>query len=288
MSSAQNKGGGRNFNLRYVWIIASVVALGVVLSPASPFSLQSITTSPVDQAAQSNTLTEQEELSDLELPQCGPVAVDVEFIISGEASGTEEEDGEGEIIDDTLTDTGLTPFEKLASDTLIREFCNEPRQLVRQINSAYDPSLVLVAYGCDVAAGKIGDRDIQDSLRNYTQVYCESAKETIEYESDFLIQSAQGFKMDTLPLLWELIESQDNGGNSSGVLQNAESVLDLTIETINNSTELLSKGSTYQAALSLDEANKMYAGMIENEEMTVLLALRDEEPEEEDITEEDI
>ncbi len=267
MSSPE--GGSRNKKLRYAGIIASLVALGFILSPVSPLSLQQGSNS--GPAGQIEEPPQPEELTEQQIIACGSVIQGVEYIVGG---GREQFLEEEEFFGDENVTLSLTPEEKLASDLLVGEFCNRP-ELVANMSSAYDPSITLVAYGCDAAAGRIGDAALQDSLSDYEQLYCRPAADTIEFEADSLLESLEEFRTEILPALQSELESQGNV-NSTSIVENAESALDMSIQDANAAKELLAAGFVYEAAISLDEATTMYTGLIESEEVSAFLGLEEE------------
>jgi hypothetical protein len=253
-----------------VWIVASLAALGIVLSLF--FFPGGGSASPSQQIPER---PQPEEISEQVLLDCGSLSPGVEYIVGGGFKQLGVETLEEEIADNTTTT--LTAEQKLASDSLVGELCNRP-DLVANMSRAYDPTITLVAYGCDASLGKIGDAALQDSLGPLGQFYCQPAADVIAYEADFLIESAQSFKTETIPELQQELESS---GNSTAVLQNAGPILDASVESANAAKEQLSSGSIYDAALSLDKAYKIYARLIESEEMSALLGLTEEEETEE-------
>ncbi|MGH9992170.1 MAG: hypothetical protein ACREBU_14440 [Nitrososphaera sp.] len=262
-------GNSKNRKVRYAGIIASLVALGLILSPISPLSLQQGGSPTL--AGEIEEPPQPEELTEQQIIACGSVIQGVEYIIGG---GREQFLEEEEFFGDENATLSLTPEEKLASDLLVGEFCNRP-ELVLNMSSAYDPSITLVAYGCEAAAGRTGDAALQDSLGGYERLYCEPAADTIEFEADSLLASLEEFKAEILPALQSELENQGNA-NATGVVENAESVLDMTTVSANTAKELLSAGSIYEAARSLDQATIMYTNLIDSEEVSALLGLEEE------------
>ncbi len=237
-----------------------------MLSPVSPLSLQGGAPNSGN-SPQIEEPPQPEELTEGEVIACGSLIQGVEYIIGG---GREQFLIEEETFgDENATAISLTVEEKLASDLLVGEFCNR-QDLVRNMSSAYDPTIILVAYGCDAASGKIGDVPLQDSLSDYEQIYCVPAAETIEFEADSLLESLEDFRTEILPALQTELENQDNV-NGTRVILKAESVLDTSIEKTTAAKELLSSGSAYEAAKLLDQATTIFTGLIESEEVSALL-----------------
>lgn len=282
-SSSKNK-------LRIAWIIASLAALGLVLSPVSPFPLQpfsaqSLSRDPEIRADQLAEPPQPEEISEEDLLACGSLSPGVEYIISGDANEPVELDEEGEIIEENATSV-LTPLEKLASDTLVGEFCNRA-ELIGEMSNAYDASLSLVAYGCDAASERTADVALQNSLEEYAGIYCTPVKVTIQNEIDLLVPSVQSFREDVLPLLRDELGNETlhsdsvnaTGGqplNVTSIMSEAEGSLDRSIELAGSASTALSSDSVYEAAKLLSEANIVYTGVVESEHLAFLFA---EEPE---------
>jgi hypothetical protein len=260
----------KSARLRYAWIIASLAALGIVLSPISPF--------PLSQGGNSREMplaVQPEEVTDEVLLDCGSLIPGVEYIVGGGPLELPEVTSEEETNDNATTTILLSDEEKLASNSLVGEFCNRP-DLVRNVSSAYDPAIVLVAYGCDAGLGKIGDPGIQASLDPFDQYYCTPVAEAIDLDAASLIDDAQSFKEDTIPELRGQLALEGNAGNSTAVLQNAESIVDKTLEKANTVRGMLFSGSVYDAAKELDDASTMYSGMLASEEMSEFLGFDEE------------
>lgn len=84
---------------------------------------------------------------------------------------------------------------QIAVDLLAGEFCNRP-QLVHEINPMHEPSIALVAYACDSASGKVGDATLQDSLVDFEETYCASAKKVVTDQIDTIQKFVETYKSD--------------------------------------------------------------------------------------------
>ena len=269
MSSLPSSGGhGKKKPLRYAAIIASLGVLAIILSPVSPFAQQSNpsggSAGTIDEAPQP------EDTSDEDVLVCTSLIQGVEYVIVGgrlEPIGDEEFPEEGEGM--PSPEFNLTTVEKLAADTLLGEFCNRP-ELVQNMSLTYDPTVNLVAYGCEVASGKMGDAAMQDSIVDYAEIYCSSAIETIEFEALSWSDSAEIFKTEVIPLAREQLESE---GNSTVLLDEADIVLANVTESLNSALELLESGSVYDSANALDRAITGFTAFIERDEVVSLLNL---------------
>ncbi|MGI0015364.1 MAG: hypothetical protein ACREBU_18260 [Nitrososphaera sp.] len=266
MSNPSGSDGDAKKNpLSYVPIIASVAVLAYILSPVSPLigTINPPTsTDIIPEDAQRVNITDEDLLA------CTALFQGVEYAIGGGRQQLPAEEGIG-IENDTAV--SLTPEEKLASDLLVGEFCNRP-ELVQEMSDAFDPSINLVAYGCDTAAGKIGDATLQDSLRDYEQIYCVSATDTIRFEADVLMESVEIFRAEILPALQSELENQGDS-NATSVVERAESILEMSSASANTAKDLLSAGSMYEAARSLDQATTMYTGLLDSREVSAVLGL---------------
>ena len=80
---------------------------------------------------------------------------------------------------------------------------------MQEISGAYDPTVSLVTYGCEVTSGRIGDTALRDSIADYPEIYCSSALETIEYEALLWSGSVEAFSTNVLPA-FECDQYQDS------------------------------------------------------------------------------
>jgi hypothetical protein len=147
-----------------------------------------------------------------------------------------------------------------ASTLLLAEFCNRP-DLIAEMNSSAIPEIRLVSYACDTAKGNLEDRyGLQDSLEDYTEIYCSSSREVILDEAGLLLADVQGFRNDTIA------ESQDAVGNGStnNSTDALVSSLDAIIDDINTSIAF-ADSSPYQAAKVLDKALSDFNMIIEEQ-----------------------
>ena len=167
-------------SFKIVGIIASLTALALVLSPT--FSLLQVSgrDNSVNDATFLNDDTVIENVSQEDLAACSSLNVRVNEILAV-TNGTVDE-------------------RKLASDTLIAEFCSRP-VLIHEIMSADSKGLGLMAYACDASSRKIGTSAIQESLADYKVIYCDSAKKLIVNETNTFLESVEQFRTEYLPVL---------------------------------------------------------------------------------------
>lgn len=173
--------------VKTIAIVASLAALALILSPAFS-ALQSPSTANAKGAGsllQDTTFikddTVVQNVSDEDLSSCGSVNESIDDIL-GVNNNTKAGD------------------RKVASDTLIAEFCNRPT-LIHEIMSSDYHSMSLIAYACDASSGKIGTAAIQDSLSDHRQLYCDSARQLILNESNTFLATVEQFRTEYLPLL---------------------------------------------------------------------------------------
>ncbi len=167
---------------RIAVIAGSLAALAIILSPVSP--LGPLLPSP----SGASDIFSEEPVNETAIAP--PNISEEDF---------EECNSVGDGIDSTI----VAPFDNdvqnrtIASSLLIGEYCNRPH-LVDEISITWDPSLTLVAYACDSALGKIGDKELKDSLSDHTVIYCEAAELKITEDSQFLRFIAESFREELL------------------------------------------------------------------------------------------
>jgi hypothetical protein len=264
--SASNNDSKKN-PLKYAAIIGSLAVLAVILSPVSPFAQQS--NNPLSNSA--GTIEEPpqpENISEVDVLECTSLIQGVEYLIAGgrlEPIEDEEFTEEGEELPAPVFN--LTSEEKLASDTLLGEFCNRP-ELVQNMSAAYDPTVNLVAYGCDAASGKLGDAALQDSISDYQEIYCSSAVETVEFELVSWSDSIDLFSGEIIPAARE---THSGNETATALLDEAESVLVNASQSIAEAQELLVSDSVFESARALDRGISTFTALVEREDMAFLL-----------------
>jgi hypothetical protein len=264
MSEPAKTGSGEKKPLKYVAIIASLAVLGILISPVSPLSLESPTPSnpgPIDEAPQP------ENISDEDVLACTSLIQGVEYVIAGGRLEPVSDEEFPEADEEQPVMFNLTAQEKLASDTLLGEFCNRP-ELVQNMSAAYDPTVNMVAYGCEAASGKLGDAAMQDSIGDYKDIYCSSAIETIEYEFTSWGDSMMIFSTEVIPVARE--QASDNATRVA-LVDEAESVVVNASDSVGNSQVLLDSGQVYDSANALDRGISMFTALLEREDMSFLL-----------------
>ncbi|MGH9992168.1 MAG: hypothetical protein ACREAZ_05920, partial [Nitrososphaera sp.] len=68
------------------------------------------------------------------------------------------------------------------------------------------------------------------------------------------------------------LENQGDS-NATSVVERAESILEMSSASANTAKDLLSAGSMYEAARSLDQATTMYTGLLDSREVSAVLGL---------------
>jgi len=233
--------------LRYIAIIGSLAVLVIILVPAisSPFQSQN----------NNGNLTsdikppQPQDISDEDLNACSSLDGGIQFVL-GVRNNTGNP-ANGTAAPASFTNLSLQE-QKIASDLMTGEFCNRA-ELVHQLVNASDPGIMGVAYACAAASGKIGDTALQQSLSDFTEFYCDSAKQAINNETSNLLQQVESFKADVLPKL-----QNDNATAAAS----AEESLGELIADANRAKELVDS-STYEAAISLDHALLKFANLVE-------------------------
>ena len=255
-----------------VGIIASLAALALVLSPT--FSLLQIpgknnnVDNPVNDATFLNDDTVVENVGNNDLASCSSL---------------------NDRVDEILATTGSID-RKLASDTLIAEFCSRP-VLIHEIMSADSKTLSLVAYACDASNRKIGTPAIQESLADYKAIYCDSARKLIVNETNTFLASVEQFRTEYLPLFQAGLEdgrSENTGNDTSPRYANStvdgnsnitstqdrlastdfnatgmEITLDKVTQSLKECLQLVDAGQYYPAAKSFDNASKKFVGLFQ-------------------------
>jgi hypothetical protein len=261
--------------LKLIAIIASLAGLALVLSPTfSLLQFPGASTTQGDGFPEDASFipddTEVEVVSDEDLVACNSFNENVDEILG--------------VSNDTVDDR------KLASDTLIAEFCNRP-VLIKEIMSMDSHGLSLVAYACDASAGKIGTEAIQESLSEYYKIYCDSARKLILDESKTFLASVEEFRTEILPMIeasqeeeaearaeeadtsstndtTSVDEDGDEADTSTGTFDTAKARA--TLEKVKQSLEecitLVNEFEYYPAARSFDNASKMFLGIFTEKE----------------------
>jgi len=253
--------------IKIVGIIASLAALAFVLSPT--FSLLQIpgknnsADNSVDDAAFLKDDTVVENVGNNDLAACSSLNDRVHQILASNSSMDKR---------------------KLASDTLIAEFCSRP-VLIHEIMSADSKTLSLVAYACDASSRKIGTSAIQESLADYKAIYCDSARKLIVNETNTFLASVEQFRTKYLPLLQAGLENTGNHTSSSSQYANGavdghsnltstqasqdfnatsiEITLDAVTQSLQGCLKLVDAGEYYPAAKSFDNASKQFVGLFQ-------------------------
>jgi len=268
--------------LKIIAIIASLAGLAIILSPLFP-ALQSPNTAVkakgADLLIQNATFIKDDtvvhNINDEDLKSCESVSDSIHDILG--------------VRNDTVDNR------KVASDTLLAEFCSRP-VLIHEIMASDYKGLTLVSYACDASSGKIGTAALQDSLSEFGQIYCINAKQLILNESATFLATVDQFRTQYLPVLGGDYQSQNysnsnnvssssNKSSSDRIVRNednstskvgekidssyfnvttAENTLDKVTEFLNKSIELVNRGEYYEAAKSFDNASKTFIGQFKD------------------------
>lgn len=231
--------------IRLVAIVASLVLLGVILSPVSPFTLlqgksgqgNSPAEVPIDEEKIAPAEVTQEDFA-----ECNSINDGVQVIVAGD---------------------GTNETRKLAADLLVGEYCNRP-ELVHEISAAGDPGLSLVAYACDAASHRAGDSVLQDSLADHTVIYCESARDGISDELESLELAIEAFREDFLA---ELQAADPGDGSAAYDVEAIRAELDNVALFVEESKSLIVVEKYYESAQKLDTATNAFdslLGKVEN------------------------
>jgi hypothetical protein len=263
MSEPAKTGSGEKKPLKYVAIIASLAVLGILISPVSPLSPgnQAPTNpGPIDEAPQPVNISDEDVLA------CTSLIQGVEYVIAGGRLQPIPDEEFPEADEQPIT-FNLTGQEKLAADTLLGEFCNRPG-LVQNMSAAYDPTVNIVAYGCEAASGKMGDAAMQDSIADYKDIYCSSSVETIEYEVDSWSDSISIFTTEVIPAAREQFGED---ANSTRLIDEAESITSNATRSVLSARMLVESELVYDAAVALDNGISAFTAMLEREDLIFIL-----------------
>lgn len=229
--------------IKLIAVIASLAALAVVLSPI--FSILQI---PGTNAIQGDGFpadasfipddTVVEEISQKDLEACSPLSADIDEILG--------------VTNDTVD------VRTVASDTLHAEFCSRP-VLIDEILTMDNHALSLVAYACDASAGMIGTAAIQDSLTEYSAIYCESANQFIIDETNTFLASIEEFRTS--------MDEEEEAGIDSGFFnEETRATLVKVEQSLEECIAQVHESQYYPAAKSFDNASKMFLGIFTEEE----------------------
>jgi hypothetical protein len=245
--------------VKVIAIIGSLAALALVLSPTfSELSLPigSKGSSTANSLIQDEVIPEDttvvEDVSSEDLATCTAINKRIDSIL-----GVTE---------------GKVDGRKVASDTLIAEYCARPT-LIREIAITDNAPMSLVAYACDASSGRIGSAALQDSLSDQNQLYCQSARITIVNETNTFMQSVEEFRTEYLPML-ELAQEESESDDTTGIESDEtnvaynvtaiEATLDEVTLALQDTLVLVDEGEYYAASKSFDVASKKFIGMFQS------------------------
>jgi hypothetical protein len=108
----------------------------------------------------------------------------------------------------------------------------------------------LVAYACDSALGKIGDKELKDSLSDHTMLYCQAAELKITEDSEFLFFIGERLREELLAL-----EEEENIANTTASFDRNQtySEIDRISAMAASAQVLLQSDQFYESARILDD-----------------------------------
>jgi hypothetical protein len=244
--------------IKVVAIIASLATLALVLSPAfSSLSFSGRSDSSLD----ANNLIEEEVIE----PDTTVVEnVSAEDLVACTAVNKRI----GSILGAV---DGKVDDKKLASDTLLAEYCARP-PLIHEIGAADHAPMSLVAYACDASSGRIGTPALQDSLSDHKTIYCDGARKLIINETQTFLQSIEDFRTEYLPLFQAGFEETEDGTNVIDEdampyvnVTSIEIALDEATDSLEQTLVMVDENEYYSATKSFDNASKKFIAIFQQE-----------------------
>jgi hypothetical protein len=262
--------------VKLIAIIGSLAVLAFILSPTfSALSIQEGSVKTVsgaetflqDEVIEEDT-TVVENISDEDLAACTSLNKRTDAIIG---------------VDENRADD-----KKVASDTLIAEFCARP-VLIHEIMSMDHAPMGLIAYACDASLDRIGTAAIQDSLSDHRQIYCDSARRIILNETDTFLETIEEFRTSYLPLFQagleddedeltateeELEENFEDSDIQDQITKEEQGYfnttrIEIALDELTNSLEqtrvLVEKDEYYSASKAFDNASKKFIELFQDE-----------------------
>jgi hypothetical protein len=198
------------------------------------------------------------------LVECQSLTKDVEHLIAGDASRQPPNGIPGPRIPDALPQ--LSQREMHASAILMNEICGR-EELVQTIISSREPTMNLIAYGCEAAADTKGFDTLSNAISEYQDVYCAAAFGTIQSEIASWSASVEKFFYETLPPVREMFAAD---ANKTALVGEAEAILVNASSSLQQAEESLNSGRVYEAAGKLDAGVSAFDSMREREDMDFL------------------
>ena len=163
---------------------------------------------------------------------------------------------------------GTNETRRVAASMLMNEYCGRP-ELVTEISTMSYPGVGLISYGCDSASGKIGHPTLQDAVREYAPIYCEAATLAVLERAEWMGLAVHDFKQEMAAYLEEQKQIFDHAAAISDEgpdpeypwvetdkIQKAEATLVEIRGMIDDAKSMVQDGQYYDAAKSLDNANR--------------------------------
>ena len=148
-----------------------------------------------------------------------------------------------------------------AADTLVDEYCQRT-ELVQEIGAMINPGMGLVAFGCDAGSGSIGDSDLQNSLGEFAEIYCDSSLIVILEESEPLLVTIDNYQ-DELLQQAEDTDDPDIGTVNATSTEFEQAQLKDASELVKKAKTLAYDGQLYEAAKSFDAGAKVVESLSE-------------------------
>ena len=239
-------GGARNAPKGYFALIGSLAVLAVVLSPLTPMP----------------------ERHDPGIDQvrldCQSLTKDVEHLIAGDKSPQSPNGIPGPRLSDALPQ--LSQREMHASAVLMNEICSRP-DLAETLTSSREPTVSLIAYGCEAAADTTGFDALPKSISEYQDIYCTAAFGTIESEIASWSDTVEKFFYENLQPAHDKFAADSN---KTMLVGEAESILINASRSVQQAEEFLNSGQVYEAASLLDAGVAKFTSIKEREDMDFL------------------
>jgi hypothetical protein len=140
-------------------------------------------------------------------------------------------------------------------------------ELAQMIVGSREPTMNLIAYGCEAAADTRGFETLPDSISEYQDIYCTAAFASIQSEIASWSGSVEKVFYETMPPAREKLADYPN---RTALVEEAETILVNASRSMQQAEELLNSGRVYDAAAMLDAGVAMFASMKEREDLDFL------------------
>jgi hypothetical protein len=126
----------------------------------------------------------------------------------------------------------------------------------------------LISYGCDSASGKIGNTNLQESLREFAPIYCEGATLALLERAEWMGLAVHDFKQEMAAYLEEQKQIFDHAASISDegpdpeyawveteTIQKVDEALVEITGVIENAKSMVHDDQYYDAVKALERAN---------------------------------